>query len=119
VTTSWSAGAHQWPLAGPPPPTGSKEEGNRAHAVLLGPSAGPILAALWSHTLATPEDAPPSKPRGSSSLHLHGHMHAFGEAEIDGRRVISLDRDTFPGNAGLLDMTTLTFNRLPHDSIGY
>lgn len=53
------------------------------------------------------------------SLHLHGHMHAFGEAEIDGRRVISLDRDTFPGNAGVLDMTTLTFNQLPYDSIGY
>lgn len=53
------------------------------------------------------------------SLHLHGHMHAFGEAQIDGRRVISLDRDTFPGNAGLLDMTNLTFNLLPHDSVRY
>lgn len=49
------------------------------------------------------------------SLHFHGHMHVFGDVGLeDGRRVISLDRDTFAGNAGVLDLRTLTFEPLPH-----
>ena len=47
-------------------------------------------------------------------LHLHGHMHLYGELELeDGRRVVSLDRDTFAGNAGVLDMGTLGFAPVP------
>lgn len=50
------------------------------------------------------------KPR----LHMHGHMHTFGTRQIgDTRRVISLDRDTFSGNAGLLDMGPLAFEPIP------
>ncbi|MFJ4044200.1 metallophosphoesterase [Microbacterium sp. NPDC089987] len=51
-------------------------------------------------------------------LHLHGHMHVYGDVEhADGRRVISLDRDTFAGNAGVLDLEWLSFAPLPHLSI--
>lgn len=33
-------------------------------------------------------------------LHMHGHMHVYGDIEhADGRRVISLDRDTFAGSS--------------------
>ncbi|GGD76926.1 metallophosphoesterase [Microbacterium murale] len=47
-------------------------------------------------------------------LHMHGHMHVFGDLERDdGRSVVSLDRDTFAGNAGVLDMATLSFEILP------
>lgn len=50
------------------------------------------------------------------ALHLHGHMHTYGSIDFDnGRRVVSLDRDTRAGNAGILDMKTLTFETLPHD----
>lgn len=48
-------------------------------------------------------------------LHLHGHMHIYGDVEhADGRRVISLDRDTFAGNTGVLDLESLSFEPLPH-----
>ncbi|MBN8423117.1 metallophosphoesterase [Microbacterium esteraromaticum] len=50
------------------------------------------------------------------ALHLHGHMHTYGSIDLDnGRRVLSLDRDTRAGNAGILDLKTLTFELLPHD----
>ena len=53
--------------------------------------------------------------RVKPSLHFHGHMHVFGDMGLeDGRRVISLDRDTFAGNAGVLDLRTLAFDPLPH-----
>jgi hypothetical protein len=43
-------------------------------------------------------------------------MHTYGSIDFDnGRRVVSLDRDTRAGNAGILDMKTLTFETLPHD----
>ncbi|MEU4014835.1 metallophosphoesterase [Microbacterium sp. NPDC028030] len=49
------------------------------------------------------------------AVHLHGHMHVYGDVPLaDGRRVISLDRDTFAGNAGTLDLSTLEFTPLPH-----
>jgi hypothetical protein len=42
-------------------------------------------------------------------------MHVYGDAQIArGRRVISLARDTFEGNAGVLDAPSLTFTSLPH-----
>lgn len=48
-------------------------------------------------------------------LHLHGHMHVYGDAQIaSGRRVISLARDTFEGSAGVLDAPALAFTPLPH-----
>lgn len=51
-------------------------------------------------------------------LHLHGHMHVCGDLELeDGRRVVSLDRDTFAGNAGVLNMRTLEFEPLPLSAI--
>lgn len=47
-------------------------------------------------------------------LHMHGHMHVFGDLELEDRRiVVSLDRDTFAGNAGVLDLATLSFDPLP------
>lgn len=50
------------------------------------------------------------------AMHFHGHMHTYGSVDRDnGRRVFSLDRDTRAGNAGILDMKTLTFETLPHD----
>ncbi|MEV7618869.1 metallophosphoesterase [Microbacterium sp. NPDC089321] len=52
-------------------------------------------------------------------LHFHGHMHTYGTAELgDGRRVVSLDRDTRVGNAGVLDLVTLTFEPLRGDHRG-
>lgn len=46
-------------------------------------------------------------------LHFHGHMHVFGDTKLeDGRRIISLDRDTFAGNAGILNMDSLHFEPL-------
>ncbi|HWU29998.1 MAG TPA: metallophosphoesterase [Microbacterium sp.] len=48
-------------------------------------------------------------------LHLHGHMHVYGDVDLaDGRRIVSLDRDTFARNAGTLDLSTLEFTPLPH-----
>ena len=50
------------------------------------------------------------------ALHFHGHMHTYGSIDLDdGRRVISLDRDTRAGNAGILDLKTMTFEPLSHD----
>lgn len=50
------------------------------------------------------------------AMHFHGHMHTHGSIDLDnGRRVVSLDRDTRAANAGILDMKTLTFETLPHD----
>ncbi|MDP3952986.1 metallophosphoesterase [Microbacterium sp.] len=52
------------------------------------------------------------------TLHIHGHMHVYGDIEhADGRRVISLDRDTFAGNAGVLDIPTMTFEPLSMSAI--
>jgi len=49
---------------------------------------------------------------------MHGHMHVYGDIEhTGGRRVISLDRDTFAGNAGVLDIPTMTFDPLPMTAI--
>lgn len=42
-------------------------------------------------------------------LLLHGHMHVYDELTAADRRVISLNRDTWPGNAGLLNLETLAF----------
>lgn len=51
-------------------------------------------------------------------LHMHGHMHVYGDLEReDGRTVVSLDRDTFAGNAGVLDLATLAFNLIPLNEI--
>jgi hypothetical protein len=51
-------------------------------------------------------------------LHMHGHMHVYGDLEREDRRtVVSLDRDTFPGNAGVLDLATLAFNPLALNEI--
>lgn len=51
-------------------------------------------------------------------LYMHGHMHVYGDIEhTGGRRVISLDRDTFAGNAGVLDIPTMTFDPLPMTAI--
>lgn len=48
-------------------------------------------------------------------VHLHGHMHVYDDIELaDGRKVISLNRDTFAGNVGILDLATLNFTTLPH-----
>lgn len=50
------------------------------------------------------------------AVHFHGHMHMYGSIDLDnGRRVVSLDRDTRAGNTGILDLKTLTFELLPHD----
>lgn len=52
------------------------------------------------------------------ALHVHGHMHVFGGMEYDeGRRVISLDRDTFTRNVGVVEMTDLSFEPLSMASI--
>lgn len=46
-------------------------------------------------------------------MHLHGHMHVYGDLKHEhGRRVVSLGRDSFAGNAGVLDMRTLDFEPL-------
>lgn len=51
-------------------------------------------------------------------IHLHGHMHVHGErVREDGSRVVSLDRDTMAGHAGVLDLTTLDFEVLPMSTI--
>ena len=50
------------------------------------------------------------------AVHFHGHMHTYGRVDLDnGRGVVSLDRDTRAGNAGILDLKTLTFETLPPD----
>lgn len=47
-------------------------------------------------------------------LHMHGHMHVYGELDLqEGRRVISLAHDNAEGNAGVLHMATLGFEPLP------
>lgn len=47
------------------------------------------------------------------ALHVRGHMHVFGDLDhADGSRVISLDRDTFAGNVGVLEMSDLGFTPL-------
>ncbi|KYJ98121.1 metallophosphoesterase family protein [Microbacterium sp. CH1] len=51
-------------------------------------------------------------------LHMHGHMHVYGKFEReDGRTVVSLDRDTFACNAGVLDLAGLAFSPLPLNEI--
>lgn len=48
-----------------------------------------------------------------AALHLHGHMHEYGELEREnGSRVISLDKDRWAGNLGVLDMMDLSFDPL-------
>ncbi|WP_236966941.1 metallophosphoesterase family protein [Microbacterium aurantiacum] len=43
-----------------------------------------------------------------AALLVHGHMHVAGSGALpDGRRVVALGRDGFPGNLGLLDLETL------------
>lgn len=50
------------------------------------------------------------------ALHMHGHMHVYANHQPEsGARVISIDRDTRVGNAGILDMSTLAFSRLEHN----
>jgi len=45
---------------------------------------------------------------------LHGHMHVFGDRELDdGRKVISLACDGMAGNVGVLDMATLELAPMP------
>ncbi|MFD4957826.1 metallophosphoesterase [Microbacterium sp. NPDC058389] len=51
-------------------------------------------------------------------LLMHGHMHVYGDRVFaDGRKIISLNRDVMAGNAGVLDMETLSFEPLPLVSI--
>lgn len=54
----------------------------------------------------------------SPILHVHGHMHTFGSADTgQDRRVISLHRDTFPGNAGILRPGPMAFEAIPISSV--
>lgn len=51
------------------------------------------------------------------ALHLHGHMHTFGTAGIgEHNHVVSLHRDTFSGNAGILHLGSMMFEPLPAPS---
>lgn len=46
-------------------------------------------------------------------MHMHGHMHVYGDLDYDnGRQVISLDRDAYAGNVGVLEMADLSFEPL-------
>lgn len=53
------------------------------------------------------------------ALHFHGHMHTYGDITFDnGRRVVSLDRDTSAGNTGILDLNSLSFAPLNSTVVG-
>lgn len=48
------------------------------------------------------------------ALLFHGHLHLAGaDTTSDGRRIVSLNRDTLDGNVALLDLATLTENVVP------
>lgn len=49
---------------------------------------------------------------------FHGHLHLAGAATApDGRRIVSLNRDTFDGNVALLDVPALTAEAVPMSAI--